>query len=439
MKKCKAGLLLVLASSLLAGCGSTGPSGESSNPGSSEGASLEESQLPSSLESSEQESSSSEVPSSASLRESSEEIESSEEPESSSQEEPSSSEETSSREESSLEESSEEAIAHAITVSGSGYSVEFLTSKTAYCLGDKVEFTLRAVGSNYSLKGVYYTEKGTNYPRTSVSEIDGVYSFLMPNFDITLTLDSERLYSISFEGSHYSYTLSQEGPYFAANTKLSLTLEIEEGYMLTGKPTGTYLQVSSESSGTSSFGITEESPLHYSFFVPSGNATISVPVEKKPDVSEDDPFTVEATYVGKFYYTDSYYTDYTSTLTVTFTGDGMLDWSLYYSYVSSDYGGDYGDYAAFPSIGGAVKLESSGPTEVFSYSRKKYSIDKESSTLSFLSPGRLQSQGDKSWSLKISSAKDSSGLPSSLTFVETISSDVPQCMKSAGTVLTRNK
>ena len=439
MKKCKAGLLLVLASSLLAGCRTPSPSGESSSPSSSEAASLGESQLPSSLESSEQEPSSSEAPSSEVPSSSASTSESSEERESSESLESSSSEEIPSSEESSSGESSEEAIAHAITVSGSGYSVEFLTSKTAYCFGDKVEFTLRAVGSNYSLKGVYYSEKGTNYPRTSVSEIDGVYSFLMPNFDITLTLDSERLYSISFEGSHYSYTLSQEGPYFAANTKLSLTLEIEEGYLLTGKPTGTYLQVSSESSGTSSFGITEESPLHYSFFVPSGNATISVPVEKKPDVSEDDPFTVEATYVGKFYYTDSYYTDYTSTLTVSFTGDGMLDWSLYYSYVSSDYGGDYGDYAAFPSIGGAVKLESSGPTEVFSYSRKKYSIDKESSTLSFLSPGRLESQGDKSWSLKISSAKDSSGLPSSLTFVETISSDVPQCMKSAGTVLTRNK
>ena len=366
-------------------------------------------------------------------------LESLEGSESSESAEASSDEGSLSSEESSLEaSSSEEALTHSITVSGSGYRVEFLSPKTGYALGEKVEFTLSALGSEYSLKGVYYSEKGTVYPRTSVTETDGVYSFLMPDFDITLTLDSERLYSVSFEGSHFTYTLSQEGPYYAANTKLSLVLEIEEGYLLTGKPSGTYLPVSGESSGQASFGITEESPLHYFFYVPSGNATISVPVEKKPEIDQDDPFTVPSTYVGEFYYTDSYYTDYTSTLTITFTGDGMLDWSLYYSYVSSEYGG-WDDYAAKPSIGVAVKLESSGPSEVFSYQHKKYSIDKESNTLSFLSPGRLESRGDQSWSLKISSAKDSSGLPSSLTFVETISTDVPQCLKSAGTVLSRIK
>lgn len=442
--------VLVLAASLLllASCGPSQnpePPSSGSAPASSinaGGTDVTNSQEPSSeaISSAELPSISEEAPSheaSSSEELSGEEAPSSEEPSSqeapseepSSQEAPSSEEPPSS--ESSEEVSSEENLAHSVNVSANGYSVNFLEPKASYVRGDRIEFTLKSYGEYYKLTGVYYTEKGQNYPRSAIeSDSKGVYSFLMPDMDITLHVDSDRLFTISFSGDHYKATLSQEGSYFASNTKLEMTLEIEEGYMMTGEPSGTYLSVSSDDAGTKTLGITKISDLHYSFYVPQGNATIVVPVEEKPTLTDSDPFKKEAHYSGTFHNNDG--TDYYSTLYFDFPGDGTLDWRLEWYYESDDWG-DW--YQARPTLSGHVKLETSSVEVAFSYSKKKYEFDAEKNTLSFSSPGRLTSSGDKTWVLNVSSSRNEDGLPNSLVFTQQIDTFC-QFEKSAGTVLS---
>lgn len=435
--------LLLLAASflLLSSCGPEQPgssqSSDSHSPSSSTqsgGAeATESSAASSSLEgkpsSNEESLSASETPSSSSASNSEEassefvSIEASSEP----LPEPSSSESSS---EGSEETSSEEELPHSLSIDASGFSADFSESKSSYYRGDRVEFTLRAYGNYYKLNSVYYAPKGLNYPRTVINaDESGLYSFLMPGEDITLHVESERLYSVSFSGSHFTATLSQKATYYAQNTKLEFALEIEEGYMLIGEPSGTYLSIASEGAGTTALGITKVSDLHYSFYVPQGNVTISVPVEEKPVLDESDPFKKEAHYVGTFHNRDS--CDYYSTLYFDFPGDGTLDWRMEWYYESDDWG-DW--YQARPTLGGHVKLETSATEVAFSYSKKKYNFDAETSKLTFSSPGRIATSGDETWVLNVSSARNADGLPTSLIFTQQIASFC-QFEKSAGTVL----
>ena len=294
-----------------------------------------------------------------------------------------------------------------------------------------MEFTLRAYGNYYKLNSVYYAPKGLNYPRTVINaDESGLYSFLMPGEDITLHVDSERLYSVSFSGSHFTATLNQKADYYARNTKLEFTLEIEEGYMLIDEPSGTYLSIASEGAGTNLLSITKVSDLHYSFYVPQGNVTISVPVEEKPVLAESAPFTKEAHYAGTFHNYDG--CDYYSTLYFDFPGDGTLDWRMEWYYVSDDWGGDW--YQARPTLSGHVKFETSATEVAFSYSKKKYSFDAETSKLTFSSPGRLATSRAETWVLRVASAGNADGLPTSLIFTQQIA-NFSQFEKSAGTVL----
>ncbi|MDD6917111.1 MAG: hypothetical protein PUJ40_01470 [bacterium] len=435
--------LLLLAASflLLSSCGPEQPSSSQSSESHSPSSSVqggaeatESSAASSSLEgspsSSEESLSASETPSSSSMSNSEEassefvSIEASSEP----LPEPSSSESSS---EGSEETSSEEELPHSLSIDASGFSVDFLESKSSYYRGDRVEFTLRAYGNYYKLNSVYYAPKGLNYPRTVINaDESGLYSFLMPGEDITLHVDSERLYSVSFSGSHFTATLNQKADYYAQNTKLEFTLEIEEGYMLIDEPSGTYLSIASEGSGTNLLSITKVSDLHYSFYVPQGNVTISVPVEEKPVLDESDPFKKEAHYVGTFHNYDD--CDYYSTLYFDFPGDGTLDWRMEWYYVSDDWGGDL--YQARPTLSGHVKFETSATEVAFSYSKKKYSFDAETSKLTFSSPGRIATSGDETWVLNVSSARNADGLPTSLIFTQQIA-NFSQFEKSAGTVL----
>ena len=129
---------------------------------------------------------------SSSLESSSAEVSSSSEESSVSSEESSvSSEESSSiREESS---SVEEIYGIRLATSGSGFSVHFLDE--ALDLNDvepetEISFTLSALADYYVLSGVKATiDRG---PLT-LTETDGVYSFVMPYYDVTITVTGTRL------------------------------------------------------------------------------------------------------------------------------------------------------------------------------------------------------------------------------------------------------
>ncbi len=311
--------------------------------------------------------------------------------------------------------------------------MRFSSSATSYKAGEEVSFTLTSLGEYYSLKSVYYAEKGSSYPRVEISKDDaGLYSFLMPDFDITLNVESERLYSISFSGSHFSAQIEEEQSYYKSGKTISFVLTLDEGYMLSDEPSGTYLSISSTDSGTKSLGIHEnEDGEGYRFIMPEGNVTITVPVEEKPVIKDDDPFTTPVTYVGTYSYTASDWTTYYSTITIAFSGDGMLTWGVTYYYEADD----YYDWKDFNPLNGNARLDSSSVTVLVNTVSKKYTYDAENSLVKFSAPGRIEREGDKDWTLKVSSSKTSDGLPEALTFNEVIDSSVPQGLKSAGAVL----
>ncbi len=438
MQRSKAGLILVLSSLVLVGCsgsgGASSSSASSSESKASETSSSSVIQSESSSSSQQETSSSSETSSyssSSSQESSSTESSSSSESISYQSSESSSSEESSSEESSSLEE-----VAHSITTKTSGYSVVFSKGATSYKAGEEVSFTLSSLGAYYSLKSVYYVEKGTNYPRVSLEPNDeGVYSFLMPGFDITLNVESDRLYSVSFSGNHFTYKIEEEQAYYKSGKTINFSIAIEEGYMLSGSISGTYLSVSSEDSGTKSVGIKDgASEGSYYFYMPEGNVTISVPTEAKPVVSEDDPFTKAVTYVGTYSYTPTTdYTTYTSTITISFSGDGMLTWGVTYYYETDDWG-DW-DYKDFNPFTGYVRLEKSAVSTLISTTTKKYKFDASTNILTFSAPGRVEDRGDVEWKLDVSTERNSDGLPEKLIFTQVVDSSVPQGMGSKNTEL----
>lgn len=294
---------------------------------------------------------------------------------------------------------------------------------------------LNSLGDYYSLKSVYYVEKGLSYPRVEIPKDEtGLYSFLMPDFDVTLNVESERLYSITFSGSHFTPSIAEEQTYYKSGRTITFSLTLDEGYMLSDKLSGTYLSVSSTDAGTKSLGIHEsEDGEGYYFIMPEGNVTIAVPTEEKPVIGDEDPFTKAVTYVGSYSNVDSYNTTYHSTITISFTGDGMLTWGVTYYYESDDY--DWGEYKAFNPLKENTRLETSEITTLIATVSKKYTYDAENSLVKFSAPGRIESHGDKSWTLGVSSTKNGDGLPEALTFNETIDTSVPQGQNSKGTVL----
>ena len=438
MHRSKAGFVLVLSSLVLSGCASGGNK-VSSSATSKESASQETSQISSSE---------SEIPPISSIEpitSSSEQVssDSSEQPissYSSSSEHSSSSESHSlSPEQSSQESSESEDVLHAITTKCSGYSVRFISSGTSYKAGDEVSFSLTSLGDYYSLKSVYYVEKGNNYPRTTIDSNDeGIYSFLMPDFDITLNVESERLYSITFSGSHFTYEIEEEQTYYKSGKKINFSLAIDEGYMLSGSLSGTYLSISSTDSGAKSLGIHENDDGDgYYFIMPEGDATINVPVEAKPVVTEDDPFTKAVTYAGTYHYTptNDSSTTYYSTITISFSGDGMLTWGVTYYYETDDWGGGW-DYKDFNPFTGYARFDKSDVNTLINTATKKYKFDASTNTLTFSAPGRIESHGDIEWVLKVSTDRNSDGLPLTLTFTQVVDSNVPQGMGSEDTKLS---
>ena len=298
---------------------------------------------------------------------------------------------------------------------------------------------MTSLGDYYSLKSVYYVEKGNNYPRTTIDSNDeGIYSFLMPDFDITLNVESERLYSITFSGSHFTYEIEEEQTYYKSGKKINFSLTIDEGYMLSGSLSGTYLSISSTDSGAKSLGIHENDDGDgYYFIMPEGDATINVPVEPKPVVTEDDPFTKAVTYAGTYHYTptNDSSTTYYSTITISFSGDGMLTWGVTYYYETDDWGGGW-DYKDFNPFTGYARFDKSDVSTLINTATKKYKFDASTNTLTFSAPGRIESHGDIEWVLKVSTDRNSDGLPLTLTFTQVVDSNVPQGMGSEDTKLS---
>ena len=268
---------------------------------------------------------------SSSLESSSAEVSSSSEESSVSSEESSvSSEESSSiREESS---SVEEIYGIRLATSGSGFSVHFLDE--ALDLNDvepetEVSFTLSALADYYVLSGVKATIDRGPLPLT---ETDGVYSFVMPYYDVTITVTGTRLYAVETVSGHATVSfLNEVKPYYASGEKIRFTAVPEEGYVLD--------EVRYSFSGYDGK-LTPDSEGVYEFAMPSSQATITCVTSAVIDSASDPWAGKKVTYSG-LVRND---TDYKSTFTISFKGNGTFDFQV----DTQEYYDDWGEWYEAP-------------------------------------------------------------------------------------------
>ena len=311
---------------LLASCGgtegassSTLPSNQSEESSSFSSQSSEDSSDLSSASNEGTTSESSSASESSSLESSSAEVSSSSEESSVSSEESSVSSEESS--------SVEEIYGIRLATSGSGFSVHFLDE--ALDLNDvepetEISFTLSALADYYVLSGVKATiDRG---PLT-LTETDGVYSFVMPYYDVTITVTGTRLYAVETVSGHATVSfLNEVKPYYASGEKIRFTAVPEEGYVLD--------EVRYSFSGYDGK-LTADSEGVYEFGMPSSQATITCVTSAVIDSSSDPWAGKKATYTG-LVRNDS---DYKSTFTISFKGNGTFDFQV----DTQEYYDDWGD------------------------------------------------------------------------------------------------
>ncbi|MGN1261735.1 MAG: hypothetical protein ACI4UT_01535 [Candidatus Enteromonas sp.] len=243
-------------------------------------------------------------------------------------------ESSSSSEDSSSEESSsvEEVYGVKLVTSGSGFSVHFLDDTLDLNVVEpetEVSFTLMPLAEYYVLSGVRASiDRG---PLT-LTETDGVYSFLMPYYDVTITVTGNRLYAVETVPNHATVSfLNEVKPYYASGEKIRFTATPEEGYVLDEVRyafDGYEGKLSAGSDGI------------YEFSMPSSTATITCRTSEVIDATSDPWAGKPATYSGQVR-NDA---DYKSTFTISFKGNGTFDFRV----DIQEYYDDWGDYWEAP-------------------------------------------------------------------------------------------
>ena len=335
----------------------------------------------------------------------------------SSSEESSSSE--SSTEESSSEESSEE-IAYTVTANKPGSSIvfTFLEEKESYLPGDTVSFTVKAASSVYEVTNVYYQIDGdTSYlKQTILHSAEGVYSFTMPEANITLGGETRRLGKIKLSEDHTTITLSEgldTQTYYSVGQRVNFTVSVDEGYQLSSVKISGY---DYDSKKNYSRELSEEDG-GYTFLMYQGDVTITAVATEIPHSAEHDPWAniaSDAYYEGKTTYNDSSNYTYDIYVGLVMHGNGTLD---YYAYAFSagggdDWGGDYWALGGYDFRLGGNSSSDSVRSETGE--NVEYSLADDGSCLTF-----TWGSGSRAQTTAVNiGQKGSNGLPGAITIVE---------------------
>lgn len=176
-----------------------------------------------------------------------------------------------------------------------------------------MSFTLSPLADYYVLSGVKATIDRGLLPLT---ETDGVYSFVMPYYDVTITVTGTRLYAVETVSGHATVSfLNEVKPYYASGEKIRFTAVPDEGYVLD--------EVRYSFSGYGGK-LTPGSEGVYEFAMPSSQATITCVTSAVIDSASDPWAGKKATYSG-LVRNDS---DYKSTFTISFKGNGTFDFQV---------------------------------------------------------------------------------------------------------------
>lgn len=336
----------------------------------------------------------------------------------SSGEESSSSE--SSTEESSSEESSQE-IAYTVTANKPGSSIvfTFLEEKESYLPGDTVSFTVKAVSSDYEVTSVYYQKDGdTSYLKQSIGHTpEGLYSFTMPEANITLGGETRRLGKIKLSEDHTTITLSEgldTQTYYSVGQRVNFTVSVDEGYQFSSVKISGY---DYDSKKNYSRELSEETGGGYTFVMFSGDVTITAVAAEIPHAADHDPWAniaSDAYYEGKTTYRDSSNYTYDIYVGLVMHGNGTLD---YYAYAFSsgggdDWGDDYWALGGYDFRLGGNSAEESARSETGD--NVEYSLADDGSRLTF-----AWGNGSRAQTTVVNiGQKGSNGLPGTITIVE---------------------
>lgn len=235
-------------------------------------------------------------------------------------------------------ESSEE-VHFVVSKKTSGFSLQYADSSfdPNYVLPEQtVSFRLTALEEYYELSGVYYTiESGARF---TIQETDGLYSFVMPYMNVTISVESVRNYALNVEAEHATVTFENEvQAYYRSGTRIRFQVAADEGYSLR-KVEYTY--------SSSSFALTEGEDGYYFFSMPSETATLVVTVSQIID-SSSDPWSGKDVTYGAEKIDSSYSNKYAWSF--HFRGDGTFDFRCDVYYYDDGY---YDEWAYEPSLGG---------------------------------------------------------------------------------------
>lgn len=222
--------------------------------------------------------------------------------------------------------------AYSININSPYIPVAIADNITSAFEGYEVLFTLgEPSDKSWALKNVEIITSKNEVVEFSLN--NGVYSFIMPNDDVTIKVYTSKLYAIkdlSDENSSINIMPSKE--YYSFNEEISVEVTINSGYELeeiTIKRDGDEEQIDV------SFQVVDNV---YSFLMPSSDVYIVV-LTKEKVISSFDPWPSKTTYSG-FYDYDIY----RCYIYVTFNGDGTLTWYLKYDEYDEWYCEWYGPY-----------------------------------------------------------------------------------------------
>jgi hypothetical protein len=209
-----------------------------------------------------------------------------------------------------------------------------------------------------SLSMVY--SKDSETVQEELSGKDGVYSFVMPDYDISLRVDVKKMYSVSETLSHTAITYSPaKKDSYKEGENVSFSLAPDTDYEL-GEVSVAYR----ENGETKPVSFTLVSGV-YSFAMPDYDTVVSCTSTKIAPVSQD-PWKTEAKYESEP--TDTSNSDVHIQISVDFLGDGTLTYLLGYFYFDEDIG-DWDPFTTKEEVKTPISYTYDSSTELVTFSK----------------------------------------------------------------------
>lgn len=235
---------------------------------------------------------------------------------------------SSSMEASSEEELSIPVIENQYTVSvnaPAGYRFDFENDQYDYPAGATVTFTAVNTDASRKIKKVYWYVASAPDTLNVIVGNEGVYSFIMPNENVTIKGEVDRYYSLALNQTHCTITITSPIKQYYRNDTVTFTVAVDDGFEL-DRVYLSWLETEEEVKGEKTLDLKATDGV-YSFSTRTGAMTLYAIASEKSQVVSEDPFTLseyQGDYTSKGYYAEHMY------LQFKFDGKGKLYWCIYF-------------------------------------------------------------------------------------------------------------